>query len=564
MDRQTTVIVGGVAGGASCAARLRRNDERAEIIILERGPHVSFANCGLPYYIGGVIEEEQDLLLASPEFFRRRFDIDVRTGHGVTAIDRAHRRVSVRPVGGEPYELTYDHLVLSPGAQPIRPLLPGIDLPGIFTLRTVPDSNGIRQWIASRDVRHAVVVGGGFIGLETAENLHALGIRITLVERADQVMVAIDPEMVQPLTGAMADAGIDLRLRTEVLGFECASRRDTLVVSLTGGQRVATDMVVLAIGVRPESDLARDCGLAIGPRGHIVVDSHMRTSDPRIHAVGDAVEVTCALTGERTGLPLAGPANRQGRLAADAISGKRRDFRGVQGTAVCGAFGLTLAATGLNERRLREMNLPHQVVYAHPNNHVGYYPGASTMNMKLLYDPADGRVLGAQAVGAEGVERRIDVIAMAIQMRATVFDLEEAELCYAPQYGAAKDPVNMVGMVAANAMRGDLTITHWDELACDDALVLDVRTAEEVRDDPMPCGMHVPLDELRGRLDELPRDRAIQVVCRVGVRAYNAIRLLSQHGYRASLLSGGVSTWLHFNPPVCGDTQDVQGTGSTG
>ncbi|WP_083908779.1 FAD-dependent oxidoreductase [Thioalkalivibrio thiocyanodenitrificans] len=564
MDRQTTVIIGGVAGGASCAARLRRNDENAHIIILERGPHVSFANCGLPYYIGGVIENEDDLLLASPEFFRRRFDIDVRTGHAVTAIDRERRQVTVHPAGGEPYELAYDHLVLSPGAQPIRPLLPGIDLPGIFSLRTVPDSNGIKQWITGRKVRHALVVGGGFIGLEVAENLHALGIRVTLVERADQVMAAMDPEMVQPLATAMTGAGIDLRLCTEVLGFESGSRRGALVATLSGAEKLETDMVVLAIGVRPESGLARDCGLDLGPRGHIAVDPAMRTSDPRIYAVGDAVEVTCALTGQPAGVPLAGPANRQGRLVADVISGRQRGFRGVQGTAVCGAFGLTLAATGVNERRLRDMNLPHEVVYAHPNNHVGYYPGASTINMKLLYDPTDGQVLGAQAVGAEGVERRIDVIAMAIQMRATVFDLEEAELCYAPQYGAAKDPVNMVGMVAANAMRGDLTITHWDDLARDDALVLDVRTAEEVRDDPMPCGMHIPLDELRGRLDELPRDRAIQVVCRVGVRAYNAIRLLSQHGYRASLLSGGVSTWLHFNPPVCNDAQDMQGTGATG
>jgi NADPH-dependent 2,4-dienoyl-CoA reductase/sulfur reductase-like enzyme/rhodanese-related sulfurtransferase len=548
MKKQTTVIVGGVAGGASCAARLRRNDEHADIVILERGPHVSFANCGLPYFIGGVIEKEEELLLASPEFFKRRFDIDVRTGHGVIAIDRDAGTVRVKPVVGDEYDLAYDHLVLSPGAQPVRPPLPGIDLPGIFSLRTVPDSKQIKQWIAEHGVKHAVVVGGGFIGLEMAENLHILGIDVTLVERGPQVMAAIDPEMVQPMTNAICAAGVDLRTRTEVSRFDRSADQKSLEVTFSDGQTVRTDMVILAIGVRPDSGLAADCGLAIGPRGHIVVDSQMRTNDPRIFAVGDAVEVTCALTNQRTGLPLAGPANRQGRLVADIIAGKRRGFRGVQGTAICGAFGLTLATTGLNERALRNMKIPYEVVYAHPRNHVGYYPGAQTINMKLLYDTSNGRVMGAQAVGAEGVERRIDVIAMAIQMKASVFDLEEAELCYAPQYGAAKDPVNLVGMVAANAMRGDLPITHWSDIGCQTALVLDVRTAEEVQSDPMPCGKHIPIDELRARLGELPQDKAIQVVCGVGIRAYNAICLLRQHGYQASLLSGGVSTWVHFNP----------------
>lgn len=548
MNRKTIVIVGGVAGGASCAARLRRNDEHAEIIVLERGPHVSFANCGLPYYISGVIEKEEDLLLADADFFRDRFGITVRTGHAVTAIDRGAKRVMVSPEHGEPYAQPYDKLVLSPGAQPIRPPLPGIELPGIFSLRTVPDSNLIRQWIGQRSVRRAVVVGGGFIGLEVAENLHALGIHVTLVELASQVMAAFDPEMVQPVTEAMHKAGVELRLSRQVSGFEPGSDGHALTVSLADGERIAADMAVLAIGVRPDSGLARECGLTLGERGHILVDAHMRTSDPDIFAVGDAVEVKCALTGQPTAVPLAGPANRQGRLVADVIAGRRRGFRGVQGTAVCGAFGLTMASTGLNERTLRRLQIPHEVVYAHPRNHVSYYPGAEAINMKLLYSTADGRVLGAQAIGPDGAERRIDVIAMAIQMRATVFDLEEAELCYAPQYGAAKDPVNLAGMVAANAMRGDLPITHWSDIGCETALVLDVRSQDEVRDDPMPCGLHIPIDELRARLHELPHDRAIQVVCGVGIRAYNAIRMLQQRGYRASLLSGGVSTWLHFNP----------------
>ena len=546
----TTVIVGGVAGGASCAARLRRNDEHMNIVVLERGPHVSFANCGLPYYLSGVIEKEEDLLLATPEFFRQRFNIDVRTGNNVVAIDRAKHKLRVRQANGKEYDLSYDHLVLAPGANPIRPPLPGIDLPGIFSLRSVPDSNVIKSWIGTNKVKHATVIGGGFIGLEVMENLHHLGIKVTLVERVDQIMVALDPEMALPLADQIRARKVDLRLGCEVTGFEKtakASKSGMLTVKLGNGAAVKTDMVVLAIGVRPESDLAKACGLDLGPRGHILVNSHMRTSDSRIFAVGDAVEVKCAITGNKTAVPLAGPANRQGRIAADIIAGKRRSFRGVQGTAVCGVFGMTIAATGLNERALRATGIPYEVVYAHPRNHVGYYPGATEINMKLLYDTGTGRVLGAQAVGTDGVERRIDVIAMAIQMGANVFDLEEAELCYAPQYGAAKDPVNMVGMVASNAMRGDLPITHWDQMSDGKAVVLDVRTKEEVKDNPMPSGMHIPIDELRKKLGKLPKDRPIQVVCGVGIRAYNAICLLKQHGFKVSLLSGGVLTWLHYN-----------------
>lgn len=552
---KTTIIVGGVAGGASCAARLRRNDEHANIIVLERGPHVSFANCGLPYYVSGVIAKEDDLLLATPELFRHRYNIDVRTGHNVTAIDRSRKVVQVRLTDGGEQELVYDQLVLSPGAQPVRPPLPGVGLPGIFALRTVPDSNEIKQWIAGREVRHAVVVGGGFIGLEVAENLHQLDIGVTLLQRGDQLMGVFDPEMAEPMANAVRAAGIDLRLNNEVSRFDAVEGKGGIRVTLADGKQLQTDMVVLAIGVRAESGLAKAAGLEIGERGHILVNSRMQTSDPSIFAVGDAVEVRCAITGKPMALPLAGPANRQGRLAADVIAGRQREFRGVQGTAVCGAFGLTMASTGLNEQGLRRSGLPYRAVYIHPQNHVGYYPGAKTINMKLLFDPETGRVLGAQAVGEVGVERRIDVIAMAIQMGATVYDIEEAELCYAPQYGAAKDPVNLAGMVAANAMRGDLDITHWSELGCKTALVLDVRTPGEVQKEPMPCGMHIPIDELRGRLDELPKDRPIQVICRVGIRAYNAIRMLRQHGYQASLLSGGVSTWRYLFPDRSGSAQ---------
>jgi len=548
---KTTIIVGGVAGGASCAARLRRNDEQAKIIVLERGPHVSFANCGLPYYVSGIIANEEDLLLATPEFFQARFNIDVRTGHNVTGIDRVKQIVHICREDGSNEQIAYDYLVLSPGAQPILPPIPGIDLPGIFSLRTVPDSNHIKQWIKRYDVRHAVVVGGGFIGLEVTENLHHLAIGVTLIQRDPQIMTTIDPEMVQPMTNAVRAAGIDLRLNTEVSRIDSTTKDGApgpLRITLSNGEQLVTDMLILAIGVRPDTQLAQACGLETNSRGHIVVDSRMQTSDPTIFAVGDAVEVQCAITGQRTALPLAGPANRQGRMVADIITGKRRGFRGVQGTAVCGAFGLTLASTGLNERTLRNNKTPYEAIYIHPRNHVGYYPGAKTINMKLLYDTGSGRVLGAQAIGPDGAERRIDVIAMAIQMGASVFDLEEAELCYAPQYGAAKDPVNLAGMVAANAMRGDLPITHWNEIGCKTALVLDVRTAGELQQDPMPCGKHIPIDELRQRLDELPKDKPIQVVCGVGIRAYNAICLLRQHGFQASLLSGGVSTWTHLDP----------------
>lgn len=543
----TTVIVGGVAGGASCAARLRRNDERMNIVVLERGPHVSFANCGLPYYLGGVIEKEEDLLLASPDFFRDRFNIDVRIRNSVAAIDREACTVRVQRGISDAYELRYDWLVLAPGANPIRPSLPGIDLPGIFSLRSVRDSNVVKSWIRSKNVRRAVVIGGGFIGLEVTENLHRLGIGVTLIERSDRIMGTLDPEMTLPLVDRIRTRNVDLRLCSEVTGFEPkpgAQSADAISVRLGSGESVDADMVLLAIGVQPESDLAGACGLELGPHGHILVNSQMRTSDARIFAVGDAAEVKCAITGNTTALPLAGPANRQGRTAADVIAGKRQRFRGVQGTAVCGVFGMTIATTGLNERAVRTSGIPYEVVYAHPRNHVAYYPGSTEISMKLIYETSTGRVLGAQALGQDGVERRIDVIAMAIQLGASVFDLEEAELCYAPQYGAAKDPVNMIGMVAANAMRGDMMITHWDQMNCDDAVVLDVRTAEEARKNPIPCGLHIPIDDLRRELGRLPRERPIQVVCAVGIRAYNAIRLLTQHGFRASLLSGGVSTWL--------------------
>ena len=465
MARKRVVIVGGVAGGATCAARLRRLDEDAEIVVLDRGYYVSFANCGLPYFVGNVIQPESKLLLASKELFRERFNIEVRIRHEAVAIDRRSHHVVVREVDSErEYREPYDALVLSPGASPIRPPWPGIDLPGIFTLRDLPDSEDIREWIESRNAHRAVIVGGGFIGLEMAENLVHRGMEVTIVEMADQLMPPLDAEMADFVRRRVASHTAHLQLGDGVAGFEQAGD-GSLVVRTGRGGSFGADLVILAIGVRPESQLAREAGLEIGERGGIRVDPQMRTSDPLIWAVGDAVEVKDRVIDQWELVPLAGPANRQGRIAADVICGRESRFKGVQATAVCGFFGLTVALTGATEKALRQAGIgDFESVYLHPGHHVGYYPGAKPIHLKLVFRRSDGLVLGAQAVGEEGVERRIDVISTAIQMGATVFDLEEAELCYAPQYGSAKDPVNFAGMIAANVVRGDADLAPWGEL----------------------------------------------------------------------------------------------------
>ncbi len=549
MARKRVVIVGGVAGGASCAARLRRLDENAEVLMLDRGYYVSFANCGLPYFVGGLIEQESKLLLASPELFRERFNIEVRIRNEVIAIDRLSQHVVVRDVDSErEYREPYDALVLSPGASPIRPPLPGIDLPGIFTLRTLPDSEDIREWIAAEKPRRAVVVGGGFIGLEMAENLVRRGMEVAIVEMADQLMPPLDPEMAEYVRHRVAAHAAHVQLGDGVAGFEQLAD-GSLAVRTQSGATFEAGLVVLAIGVRPESNLARAAGLEIGERGGIRVDSGMRTSDPNIWAVGDAVEVENRVTGRWELIPLAGPANRQGRVAADAISGRDSRFRGVQATAVCGFFGLTAALTGATEKALRLAGIEDfQAVYLHPAQHAGYYPGARPIHLKLLFRASDGLLLGAQAVGEEGVERRIDVIAMAIQMGATVFDLEETELCYAPQYGSAKDPVNMAGMVASNVIRGDVELAFWPELERSGAFLLDVREVKEFCKGCVEGAVNIPLGQLRKRMGELPRDREIWVNCGVGQRAYYACRILSQHGFRVRNLSGGYQSYRAMCP----------------
>ncbi|MCX6968155.1 MAG: FAD-dependent oxidoreductase [Verrucomicrobia bacterium] len=537
------VIVGGVAGGASCATRCRRLDESAEILLIDRGPYVSFANCGLPYYVGDVIKDESKLLLASEALFRDRFRIEVRTRHEAVGIDREKREIEIKELAtGRLYREPYDALVLSPGAAPVRPPLPGIDLPGIFVLRTIPDSREIRAWIDTKQARSAVIVGAGFIGLEMAENLVHRGLTVTVVEMLDQVMPPIDPEMARPVQKRMEAHGVTMALGDGVAGFE--TQAGQLVVKTKAGASYPGDLVILAIGVRPETGLAKAAGLDLGERGGIRVDDQMRTSDPAIWAVGDAVETRDLVTGQQTLIPLAGPANRQGRIAADVINGRDTHFRGVQGTAICGVFDLAVASTGASEKALQRAGITdYEKIYLHPNHHVGYYPGAKSINLKLIFRKSDGHLLGAQAVGEAEVARRIDVIATAMQLGGTVYDLEEAELCYAPQFGGAKDPVNFAGMIAANALRGDNPLADWNQLGTDGAFLLDVRDPDEFEEGHIPGASNLPLNELRTRMGELPREREIAVYCGVGQRAYYATRILLQNGYRARNLTGGIRTY---------------------
>ena len=542
---KTIVIIGGVAGGASCATRLRRMDESAEIIVLERGPYASFANCGLPYHVGGVIEKEDDLLVAKGPLFKERFGIDLRTFHEALSIDREAGEVEVRDQAtGDIYRQRYDALVLSPGAAPLRPPLPGIDLPGIFTLRSIPDTRLIKEWIAQHDARTAVIVGGGFIGLEMAENLKHFGLEVTVVEMVPQVMPPIDAEMVSPVHDYLNAKGVNLALGAAVAGF--ATKDGSLEVRTKDGPAHPADIVILAIGIRPETALAKAAGLTLGDRGGIRVDEQMRSSDPNIYAVGDAVEVRDRITGAWTLLALAGPANRQGRIAADAICGLPVAFHGTQGTAICGIFDLAVASTGASEKVLQRAGITnYEKIYLHAGSHAGYYPGAERIHLKLIFRTTDGLILGAQAVGLAGVDKRIDVIAMAIQKGSTVYDLEEAELCYAPQFGSAKDPVNFAGMIAANHLRGEDSVIHWQSphlAACD---LLDVRDPEEFAAGHAPGARNIPLNTLRAVLGDLPHERPLAVYCAVGGRAHNAVRLLRQHGYKAGNLSGGYTTFLH-------------------
>jgi NADPH-dependent 2,4-dienoyl-CoA reductase/sulfur reductase-like enzyme/rhodanese-related sulfurtransferase len=550
MSAKRIVVVGGVAGGASAAARARRLSEEAEIILFERGPHVSFANCGLPYYVGGEISEQSDLLLQTPESLRARFNLDVRVLSEVVEIDRASKQVRVREVqSGKEYQQAYDALILAPGAFPLKPPIAGINGAGHFVVRNVPDVEKIVSWIESGSTRRAVVVGGGYIGLEMAEQLSRRGLAITLVEALPQVMAPLDPEMAAWLHQELRANQIELVLNDAVAAFERPSPSESArasVVVLKSGRRVPADVVVLGLGVRPDTALARQAGLEIGSLGGIRVSGEMQTSDPNIWAVGDAVEVRDGVTGSWSVIPLAGPANRQGRIAADNIFGRRSRYTSTLGTAIVRLFNLSAGCTGANEKLLRKAGIGYQAIHLHPGAHAGYYPGASPIALKVLFSPQDGRLLGAQAIGREGVDKRIDVLATALRAGMTVHDLAELELAYAPPFGAAKDPVNLAGMAAQNVLNGDVVLAQWHEVAALDpraAVVLDVRTDAERQAGFIPGSVHIPLHRLRDRLDELPKHREIIVGCQSGQRSYFAARLLSQKGFRVRNLTGSYRTW---------------------
>lgn len=540
------VIIGGVAGGASAAARLRRLDERAEIVVLERTGYMSYANCGLPYYIGGAIRDESELTLQTPESFYARFRVDVRLRQEATAINRAAKTVAVRPLdGGACYTECYDKLILAPGARPVMPRLPGVDSPRIYTLRTVEDTLRIRAQAVAAGSGSAVIVGGGFIGVELAENLRLLGLRVTIVEKQPQLLGQFDADMVSFLHAHMREKGVELLLGRAVARF--AETDGGIVVHTDGGVLPPADMVVLAVGVAPESTLAAQAGLTLGARGAIVVDAHMQTSDPDIYAVGDAVEVTDRAAGGRTTVALAGPANRQGRVAADNICGLPSVYRGAAYSSVLKVFDRTAAATGVSEREARGRGVACEAVILSPLSHASYYPGAQVMTLKLVFETPSGRLLGAQIVGGEGVDKRIDVLATAIQAGLTAFELCDLDLAYAPPYSSAKDPVNLAGYMAENLLTGKVRQIRFDDLAAlprDGVTLLDTRTAAEYAAGHADgFDKHIPVDELRERLGELDRRKPVYVMCQSGLRSYIACRILTQNGFACRNFAGGYRLW---------------------
>lgn len=548
------LIIGGVAGGATVAARLRRLDEKADVILFERGEYVSYANCGLPYYIGNTIKERGKLFVQTAEGFRARFRIDIRTRQEVTRIAPERKAVEVRNlITGETYTENYDKLVLSPGAEPLRPRIPGVDDERIFTLRNVPDTDRIKEYALKRGAKAAVVIGGGFIGLEMAENLRHLGLRTTIVEMADQVMTPIDFPMAAIVHQHLIQQGIHLILKDGVDHFE-RNEGQPLTVCLNSGKRVEADLVILSIGVRPETKLAQEAGLKLGDLGGIAVDDHLRTSDPDIYALGDAIEVNHLVTGGKAKIPLAGPANKQGRIVADNIAlGDKSVYKGSIGTSIAQVFDLTVAATGANAKLLDREGIPYVASYTHSASHAGYYPGATMLALKLLFSPTDGRLLGAQIVGSEGVDKRIEMLAQTIQRGGTVADLTELEHAYAPPYSSAKDPVNMAGFVAENILSGKVRVAQWDEVASlpEETIRLDVRTRAEFKLGSIPGFQNIPLDELREHLQEIPKGRPIVVTCAVGLRGYLACRVLTQNGFDdVRNLSGGYKTWSVATAPV--------------
>ncbi|EAB4350094.1 CoA-disulfide reductase [Salmonella enterica subsp. enterica serovar Senftenberg] len=540
------VIVGGVAGGASAAARARRLSEDVSIVVFERGSDVSFANCGLPYHIGGKIPLRQSLILKTPEDFKSRFNIDVRTCHEVTSVDPVNKTVTVKNLtSGEIHTEVWDRLLLSTGAAPVVPPLPGLQQEGVFTLRNLTDMDAILAWIEQHNVAHTTLVGGGFIGLEVMEALSERGIRVTLLEMGEQVMAPVDPEMASALHQEIRNHGVDLRLRTaltEVLRTETGFR-----VALSDGGFVQTDMVILAIGVKPENSLATVAGLEVGKRGGISVNACMQTSIPDIYAVGDAVETPDLVFQEPANIPLAGPANRQGRIAADNMLDHHSLYHGSQGTSICKVFSLSIGSVGANEKQLKAHGTRYEKVYVHAADHAGYYPGATMISLKLLFSPDTGKILGAQASGKKGVDKRIDVLSVAQRAGLTVNDLEHLELTYAPPFNSARDVVNQAGMVAANVIRGDTAICHVSDVLQrepDRYCLVDIRSPEELKQfGEYPDALSIPLDSLRENLEKLPVDKEIFIGCQSGLRGHVAYRILQAHGFRTYNLSGGFITW---------------------
>ncbi|MEM0374192.1 MAG: CoA-disulfide reductase [Sulfolobales archaeon] len=541
------VIVGGVAGGMSAAARLRRLDESSEIVVFERGEYISYANCGLPYYIGDVIKDRQNLLVQTVEGFKNRFNVDIRVKNEVIKINRDSKEVVVRNLRtGEEYVEKYDKLILSPGATPVKPPIPGIDLPNIFTLRDIPDTDRIRNFVDTKNPRRAVIVGAGFIGLEMAENLAHRGILVTIVEAMEQVMGVIDFDMAALVHQHLKTKNVEFYLKDSVASFE--DQNGKIVVNLSSGRKIISDMVILSIGVRPESKLAKEAGLEVTERGHIVVNDYLQTSDPDIYAIGDAIEVYHPVIGKKIGIPLAWPANQQGRIVADNIVfGNVRKYKGSIGTAIAKVFDITVAVTGATEKLLKREGIPYRSIIIHPSSHAGYYPGALPMSLKLIFSPDNGKILGAQIVGYDGVDKRIDVLATAIQAGMTVFDLTDLDHAYAPPYSSAKDPVNIAGYVAENVITGKQKIITWEELLNSDRsslFILDVRTRDEFNLGHIEGAVNIPVDEIREHLNEIPKDKKIIVYCGVGLRAYIACRILYQNGFSEVYnLTGGYKTY---------------------
>lgn len=541
------LIVGGVAGGMSAAARLRRLDEKSEIIVFERGDYISYANCGLPYYIGDTIKERDMLLVQTPEAFKARFNVDVRIKNEVLSIDRKKRQLQIINLQTqEKYTETYDRLILSPGAEPILPPISGIDHPSIFTLRSIPDTDKIKSYIKNHPIKRALVVGAGFIGLEMAENLHQLGVFVTIVEMANQVMNVVDYEMAAVISQHLKTKNVEFYLKDSVCVFK--ESHGHVVAKLISGREIECDMVVLSIGVKPENRLAKEAGLEIGERGGISVNEYLQTNDPEIYAIGDAIETLNPITGKKGVIPLAGPANKQGRMVADNIVlGDKKKYNGTIGTSIAKVFDLTVGVTGVTEKVLKREKMDYRSFIIHASSHAGYYPNALPMTLKIIYSPKDGKLLGAQIVGYDGVDKRLDIIASLILCKKTIYELQEIEHAYAPPYSSAKDPVNMAGFVAENLMNGYSKIIQWDEILKLDrkeSFFLDVRTEEEARLGTIDGSVIIPLDEIRQRISEIPKNKKIIVFCGVGLRGYVAARILSQNGFNEVYnLSGGYKTY---------------------